>query len=104
MICCMRADRKRQSVAIDYRHDFHAFSAFGEPDFCSAAFGHDEGCVDEAFPLVQDASLAKIVGQINQNAPQNVVATPSLKTPMHGFVVRVALWQHMPLCTRVQNP
>ncbi len=77
MICCMRADRKRQSVAIDYRHDFHAFSAFGEPDFCSAAFGHDEGCVDEAFPLVQDASLLReeSLAQINQNTPQNVVAT-----------------------------
>jgi hypothetical protein len=42
----MRADRERQA-------DFHAFAAFRCPDFCAAAFGHDEGRVNEAFSFVQ---------------------------------------------------
>src|SRR5262245_22673402 len=36
--------------------------------------------------------------------PQNLIAAPSLKAPMCRFVVGIALRQHMPLCTRVENP
>src|SRR5215470_9041775 len=50
------------------------------------------------------ASVAKLVGNIRQHATQNLVATPRLKAPMHGFVVRIALRQHVPLRAGVENP
>jgi hypothetical protein len=69
-----------------------------------AALGHDERCVDEAFFFVQGASIAALVGNIRQHATQNLIAAPSLKAPMHSFVVRVALRQHVPLRACVENP
>src|SRR6266487_1207782 len=104
MVRRVRADRKRQSMAIHNCHDFHAFSALRCPDLCPAPLGHNEGCVDEAFFFVQCASVAKLVGNIRQHPPQNLIAAPSLKTPMYRFVVGIALRQHMPLRTRVENP
>src|SRR5215471_3314063 len=104
MVSRVRADRERQSMAIHNRHDFHAFSALGSSDFQPATLGHNEGCVDEAFFFVQYASIAKLVGNIRQHATQNLIAAPSLKAPMHGFVVRVALRQHVPLRACVENP
>src|SRR5262249_24550607 len=61
MVRRVRADRERQSVAIDNRHDFHAFSALRSSDFQPA-----KGCVDEAFFFVQYASIAKLVGNIRR--------------------------------------
>src|SRR5262249_8217742 len=84
--------------------DFHAFSAFRCPNLCPATLGHNEGCVDEAFFFVQCASIAKLVRHIRQYATQNLIAAPSLKAPMHSFVVRVALRQHVPLRVCVENP
>src|ERR1700738_711337 len=46
----------------------------------------------------------KLVGNIRQHPPQDLIAAPSLKAPMYGFIVRKALWQHVPLRTRVENP
>ena len=103
MVRRVRADRKRQSMAIHNRHDFHAFSALRSSDFQPATC-HNEGCVDEAFFFVQCASIAKLVGNIRQHATQNLIAAPSLKAPMHSFVVRVALRQHVPLRACVENP
>ena len=39
-----------------------------------------------------------------KNPTQNLVAAPSLKASMHSFVVRVALRQHVPLRTCIENP
>src|SRR5258708_37047221 len=86
------------------RHDFHAFSALRSSDFQPATLGHNEGCVDEAFFFVQCASIAKLVGNIRQHATQYLIAAPSLKTPMHSFVVRIALRQHVPLRACDENP
>jgi hypothetical protein len=60
--------------------------------------------VDEAFFLIKRAFVAKLVGDIRQHAPQNLVAAPRLKAPMYRFVVRIALRQHVPLRTGVENP
>jgi hypothetical protein len=73
MVCRMRADRKRQSMAIDNRHDFHAFSALRGSDLRSAALGHNKRCVDEAFCFVERATVAKFVGNIRQDPAQNLV-------------------------------
>ena len=45
-----------------------------------------------------------LVGNVRQNQTQNLVAAPSLKASMHSFVVRIALRQHVPLRTCVENP
>jgi hypothetical protein len=91
-------------MAINNRHDFHAFSAFCCPDLCPATLGHHERRVDEAFFFIQRTFVAKIVSNIRQHPPQNLIAALSLKTPMYRFVVGIALRQHMPLRTRVENP
>jgi hypothetical protein len=54
--------------------------------------------------FVQCTSIAKLVGNIRQHATQNLIAAPSLKASMHSFVVRVTLWQHVPLRACVENP
>jgi hypothetical protein len=46
----------------------------------------------------------KLVGNIRQHSTQNFIAAPSLKAPMHRFVIRIALRQHVPLRTGVENP
>src|ERR1700746_3760010 len=104
MVRCVRADREWQSMAIHNRHDFHAFSALRWSDFRPATFGHNECRIDEAFFFVQRALVAKLVGNVRQNQTQNLVAEPSLKAPMHSFVVRIALRQHVPLRTCVEYP
>jgi hypothetical protein len=83
---------------------FMPFPRFVGPISQPATLGHNEGCVDEAFFFVQGASIAKLVGNIRQHATQNLIAAPSLKAPMHSFVVRVALRQHVPLRPCVENP
>ena len=91
-------------MAIHNRHDFHAFSALRWSDFRPATFGHNERRIDEAFFFIQRAVFTKLVGNVRQNQTQNLVAAPSLKAPMHSFVVRIALRQHVPLRTCVENP
>jgi hypothetical protein len=92
------------AMAIHNRHDFHAFSALCGSDIRAAAFGHYERRVDEAFFFIKRAAVAKLVGNIRQHATQNLVAAPRLKAPMHRFVVRIALRQHVPLRAGVDNP
>ena len=104
MVRRVRADRERQPVAIHNRHDFHAFSALRWSDFRPATFGHNERRIDEAFFFIQRAVFTKLVGNVRQNQTQNLVAAPSLKASMHSFVVRIALRQHVPLRTCVENP
>jgi hypothetical protein len=41
---------------------------------------------------------------VHREWDQNFIAAPSLKAPMYGFVVRIALRQHVPLRTGVENP
>jgi hypothetical protein len=60
--------------------------------------------IDEAFFFIESTSVAKLVGNIRQHPPQDLIAAPSLEAPMYGFIVRKALWQHVPLRTRVENP
>src|SRR6202011_5801400 len=91
MVGGMRAYRKRQSMAINNRHDFHAFSALRCADLCATAFSHHECSIDEAFFFIESTSVAKLVGNIRQHPPQDLSAAPSLKAPMYGFIVRKAL-------------
>jgi hypothetical protein len=51
-------------MAINNRHDFHAFSAFRCPNLCPATLGHHERRVDEAFFFIQRTSVAKLVSNI----------------------------------------
>ena len=91
-------------MAIHYRHDFHAFSTLGWTDFRASALGHRKGRVDElssssSTPLSR-SSLATSV----RTSTQNFAVAPRLKPTMHGFVVRIALRQHVPLRASVENP
>ena len=52
----------------------------------------------------RSTSVAKLVGNIRQHPPQDLIAAPSLEAPMYGLIIRKALWQHVPLRTRVENP
>ena len=103
MVRRMRADRERQSMAIHNRHDFHAFPALRCSNFRPATLGHDERRIDEAFFFIQRAFVAKIVQR-----PSKPDAKPRCSTKLESvddsFVVRIALRQHMPLRTCVENP
>src|SRR5262249_53440897 len=100
----MRADRERQSMTIHDCHDFHAFPALRQSDPNPATLRHHERRIDEAFRFIQGAFVAKLVGYIHQHSPQNFIAAPGLKAPMNGFVVRIALRQHVPLRAGVEYP
>src|SRR5262249_11641807 len=91
-------------MAIDNRHDFHAFSALRGSDFRAATLGHNEGRIDEAFFCIKATFVAKLVGDIRQHSTHNLVSAPRLKAPMHRFVVRIALREHVPLRSCVENP
>src|SRR5215471_6962425 len=100
----MRADRERQSMTIHDCHDFHAFSALRRSNLRPATLRHHERRIDEAFRFIQRTFVAKLVGYIHQHSPQNFIAAPGLKAPMNGFVVRIALRQHVPLRAGVEYP
>src|SRR5262245_28442730 len=104
MVGGMRADRERQSMTIHDCHDFHAFPALRRSDLRPATLRHHERRIDEAFHFIQGAFVAKLVGYIHQHSPQNFIAAPGLKAPMNGFVVRIALRQHVPLRAGVEYP
>src|SRR5262249_11928830 len=54
--------------------------------------------------FIQRTFVAKLVGYIHQHSPPNFIAAPGLKAPMNGFVVRIALRQHVPLRAGVEYP
>ena len=85
-------------------HDFHAFTALRVANLVATAFRRDKGGVNEAFRLIERPFLPKRIGKIHKHIPQDFTATPLLETSVHSLVVRIALRQHVPLRTRVQNP
>ena len=103
MVCRVRADRERQPMAIHNRHDFHAFSALRWSDLYPspsaitnvASMKHSSS---SSAPLSR-SSLATSFKSTHKSS----VAVPSLKASMHSFVVRIALRQHVPLRTCVEN-
>src|SRR5438094_10549049 len=86
------------------RHDSHGLPALRRPDLRPASRGDHERRIDEAFFFIQRAFVAKLVGHIRQYSPQNFIAAPRLKASMNGFVVRIALRQHVPLRAGVEYP
>jgi hypothetical protein len=78
-------------MAIHNRHDFMPFPRFVAPISNPPPLAITK--VASMFFFVQCASIAKLVGDIRQHATQSLIAAPSLKAPMHSFVVRVALRQ-----------
>src|SRR5262245_12900896 len=104
MVRGVGANRERQAVAIHDRHDFHAFSTLGGSDLGAPALRHHESCVDEAFLFVEHAAFAQFVGDVHENAAQNLAAAPRLKAAMNRFVVRIALRKHVPLRAGVEYP
>ena len=64
------------------------------------SLGRCKGRSDEALFFF----VAKLVGNIRQNLTQNVAVAPRLKPTMRGFIVRIALRQHVPLRPCVENP
>src|SRR5262249_60574608 len=85
-------------------HAFHAFPSLRRSILRPAAISYPERRIDEAFRFIQRAFVAKLVGYIHQPSPQNFIAAPGLKAPMIGFVVRIALRQHVPLRAGVEYP
>jgi hypothetical protein len=61
---------------------FMPFPRFVAP-ISAATLGHHERRVDEAFFFIQRTSVAKLVSNIRQQPPQNLIAAPSLKAPMY---------------------
>jgi len=54
-----------------------------------------------------DASMSpssRRLGQIGQNASPHFASTPLLKTTTNRFVVRIGLWQFVPLCAGIEDP
>jgi hypothetical protein len=49
------------------------------------------------FFFIQRTSVAKLVSNIRQQPPQNLIAAPSLKAPMYRFVVGIALRAAYPI-------
>src|SRR5215831_5007278 len=78
--------------------------ALRRSDLRPATLRHHERRIDEAFRFIQGAFVAKLVGYIHQHSPQNFIAAPGLKAPMNGFVIRIALRQHVPLRASVEYP
>src|SRR6202158_1188103 len=100
----VRADRQRQTMPINDRHDFHAFSALGLADLIATACGRGKRRIDEALRFVHRSLIAKRVGQISQYGAQHFVSALVLKATMYRLIVGITLRQHVPLRAGVQNP
>jgi len=104
MVSGMRTDRQRQAVTIHNRHDFQTFTAFRRTDLSATTLGRGKGRIDKSLRFIESAFITQCVGQIGHGIVQYFIPTAVLRTPVDCFVVRVALRQHVPLCTRVENP
>src|SRR5215831_923125 len=104
MIGSVGAHRERQTVAIHYRHDFHAFSAPRRANLDTATLRRRERGIDEALRLINLAFITQRVGQIREYFAQRLFAAPLLEAPMHGLVVRIPLRKHVPLSACVEYP
>lgn len=91
-------------MALHNGHDFHPLTALGLANLLATALGRGKGGIDEALRLIERPFLSEGIGQLHERIPQHFTATPLLETSVHRFVVRIALRQHVPLRTRVQNP
>src|SRR5579862_1536278 len=91
-------------MTIDYRHDFHAFSAPSRPNLLAATLGRCKRRVDIALRLIELALRAQSVGQIGQRGANHLALAPLLKATVYRLVVRVGLRKHVPLSAGVENP
>jgi hypothetical protein len=72
---------------------FMPFPRFVVPTSAPPPFAITKVASMKAFLFIDCTSVAKFVGDIRQHSTQNFIAAPSLKAPMYGFVVRIALRQ-----------
>jgi hypothetical protein len=91
-------------MSIHNCHDFHTLATFGRANLIASTLGRGKRCIDEAFRFIDRTLIAQGVGKFDEHIPQRLVAAPVLKAPMDGFVVRVALRQHVPLSAGFENP
>src|SRR6187200_1677042 len=70
----------------------------------AAALGRGKRRVNERLAFVDVALLAQSVRQILQYLTQYLLLAPLLEAPMYRLVVRIALRQHVPLSSSVQDP
>src|SRR5262245_22377495 len=91
-------------MAITIAMIFMPFARFVAPISCPPPLAINQRRVDEAFFFIQRTSVEKLVSNIRQQPPQNLIAAPRLKPPMYRFVVGIALRQHMQLRTCVEKP
>ena len=104
VVRCVGAHRQRQPVTVDNCHEFHTLTTLGRPDLITVFFGRGTRCIDKAFRFIQRTFCAQRVGKIDENIARDFVTAPLLKAAMHRFVVRVALREHVPLRTRIEDP
>jgi hypothetical protein len=71
-------------------------------DPLASTFRRSKRRIDEALRFINVSLLAKHIGQIRQYVAKHFAPTPMLKTTINRLVVRITLWQHMPLGTRGQ--
>ena len=87
MVLSVCADRWRRSTAIYDGHYFKAFSAFCRTDIRATALGRRKRRVDEALLIIWRATLTKLVGNMRQAQPYNLIAIQGLKPAMERFVL-----------------
>jgi len=104
MVRGVRADRQRKAMFIDNRMIFTPFPRFVGPMLSPPPFGRRKRCINESLRFIQHLLIPQCIGRSDHDVADGVVVAPALKAPMDGFVVRVALRQHVPLRTCVQNP
>jgi len=100
----VRADRRRQSMTINNCHDFHILAMLRRTDLVVTTLYRGKGGVAKGFRFVTRTFIPQCVGKIGQCSTQHFAAAPVLKAAMQRFVVRVALGQHVPLRTGIENP
>lgn len=104
VICCMCADRQRQTVLIENSHNCHILTASRRTNLGAAAFRAREPGVDKAFLFVAPSYFTQRVRQVRQDVSQHFPLAPLLELAMHRFVVWIGPRQHVPLRAGIQNP
>ena len=79
-------------------------AASSRPNLLAAALRRFERCIDVALGFVNRNLVAKSIRQVRECRADHFVATPLLEAAMQRLLVWVVLREHVPLCTRVQDP
>ncbi len=100
----VRGDGERLSAAVHDCHDCQVIPECCRTNFVAAALCRCERSINIALGFGDRTLLSRRIRQIGAGRAHDFVLAPLLKTPVHWFVVRIRLREHVPLRAAIKIP